>query len=75
VSQVPVPVHVKVANGDILSCSTQLLQDSWSIQGYQFISDFKVLVIPHLEMILGMDWLERFSPMQVHWQQKWLSIP
>jgi hypothetical protein len=26
-------------------------------------------------MILGLDWLASFSPMQVHWAQKWLSIP
>jgi hypothetical protein len=26
-------------------------------------------------MIVGIDWLERFSPMKVHWAQKWLSIP
>jgi hypothetical protein len=22
-----------------------------------------------------MDWLEVFSPMQIHWQEKWISIP
>jgi hypothetical protein len=22
-----------------------------------------------------MEWLERFSPMKVHWAQKWLSVP
>jgi hypothetical protein len=26
-------------------------------------------------MILGIDWLSSFSPMQVHWAQRWLSIP
>lgn len=26
-------------------------------------------------MILGIDWLSRFSLMQVHWQQKWIAIP
>jgi len=26
-------------------------------------------------MILGFDWLSSFSPMQVHWAQKWISIP
>jgi hypothetical protein len=26
-------------------------------------------------MILGLDWLQSFSPMQIHWQQRWLSIP
>jgi hypothetical protein len=26
-------------------------------------------------MIVGLDWLEKFSPMKVHWKQKWLVIP
>lgn len=26
-------------------------------------------------MIIGMDWLESFNPMLVHWKNKWLSIP
>jgi hypothetical protein len=26
-------------------------------------------------MILGLDWLSNFSPMQIHWQQKWIAIP
>jgi hypothetical protein len=26
-------------------------------------------------MILGYDWLELHSPMEVHWSAKWLSIP
>lgn len=25
--------------------------------------------------MLGIDWLELYSPMEVHWQAKWLSIP
>ncbi|WVZ50531.1 hypothetical protein U9M48_001775 [Paspalum notatum var. saurae] len=23
----------------------------------------------------GMDWLELFSPMKIHWRQKWMAIP
>ena len=26
-------------------------------------------------MILGMDWLQAFSPMKVHWLQRWVQIP
>jgi hypothetical protein len=26
-------------------------------------------------MIVEMDWLERHSPMKIHWTQKWLTIP
>ena len=35
----------------------------------------KVLPLTAYDMIIGMDWLEKFSPMTVHWQQKWLRIP
>lgn len=52
------PVHVKVANCEVLSCSLQLLHDSWLIKGYSFISNFKVLDIPHFDLILGTSWLE-----------------
>jgi hypothetical protein len=27
------------------------------------------------DLILGIDWLEQFSPMEIHWKEKWLSIP
>jgi len=27
------------------------------------------------DAIVGMDWLEAYSPMQVHWRLKWLAIP
>jgi hypothetical protein len=26
-------------------------------------------------MVIGMDWLEKHSPMRVHWAQKWLTNP
>jgi hypothetical protein len=35
----------------------------------------KVLPLAHFDIILGMDWLEAYSPMQVHWKHKWLAIP
>ena len=33
-----------------------------------------MLPLKAYDIILGMDWLESFSPMTVHWQQKWLKI-
>jgi hypothetical protein len=35
----------------------------------------KILPLSHFDMIVGMDWLEAFSPMQVHWRHKWMAIP
>jgi hypothetical protein len=34
-----------------------------------------VLHLHHFDMILGYDWLERFSPMRLHWSEKWITIP
>lgn len=34
-----------------------------------------VLPLQSYDMILGMDWLEHFSPMKVHWRHKWMVIP
>ncbi|WVZ51225.1 LOW QUALITY PROTEIN: hypothetical protein U9M48_002387 [Paspalum notatum var. saurae] len=69
-------VHpLQVANGHILQCSSQLPNASWSVHQYHFCSDFKVLPLYVYDMILGLDRLDKHSPMQVHWQQKWLSIP
>jgi len=48
---------------------------AWSVQGYEFHSNLKVLSLGSYDMIIGMDWLEAFSPMKVHWLQKWICIP
>jgi hypothetical protein len=44
------------------------------MQGYSFTTDLKLLPLSAYDMILGLDWLSSFSPMQVHWQQKWIAI-
>ncbi|WVZ69878.1 LOW QUALITY PROTEIN: hypothetical protein U9M48_018599 [Paspalum notatum var. saurae] len=75
VSALTAPLSVRVANGDILSCSTELKQVRWSIQSCHFQADLKVLPLSHYDMIVGMDWLEQFSPMKMHWALKWLQIP
>lgn len=45
------------------------------MQGFEFHSNLKLLPLGGFDMILGMDWLEAFSPMKVHWANKWISIP
>jgi hypothetical protein len=69
------PVHVKVANGQVLTCSQFIPSAEWSVQGFTFHSDLKVLPLPSYDMILGVDWLSSHSPMKVHWSQHWLQIP
>lgn len=47
----------------------------WSIADYSFRGDLKVLPLSSYDMIIGLDWLEQHSPMQVHWKHRWLTIP
>lgn len=69
------PIQVRVANGALLSCTTEISAAQWSVDGYTFCSTLKVLPLQHFDIILGMDWLEEFSPMKVHWKQKWMAVP
>jgi hypothetical protein len=68
-------VSVRVANGDIMHCSSFLSGAAWSFHHYQFQHDLKVLPLTSYDIILGMDWLQLFSPMKVDWHQQWLAIP
>jgi len=65
---------VQVANGAVLQCTSYIPAATWSVQGYTFSTDLKLLPLSSYDMILGLDWLASLSPMQVHWAQKWLSI-
>jgi hypothetical protein len=42
---------------------------------HQFQHDLPILPLESYDLILGMDGLELRSPMEVHWQSKWLSLP
>lgn len=68
------PVQVRVANGGILECMMEIPCCQWRVQGHQFCTTFKILPIHCYEVILGVDWLEQHSPMQVHWLKKMLTF-
>ncbi|WVZ95116.1 hypothetical protein U9M48_040918 [Paspalum notatum var. saurae] len=72
---VPLPLQVQVANCQLLQCTSQFPNAAWSVQCYTFCSDLKVLSLSAYDMILGLDWLDTYSPMQIHWQHKWMKIP
>jgi hypothetical protein len=67
--------RVQVAYGNSMYCHSQLLNAEWFLQGYKFSSDLQVLDLPSFDMVVGMEWLERYPPMRVHWSHKWLTIP
>ncbi|RLM69449.1 uncharacterized protein C2845_PM17G09550 [Panicum miliaceum] len=69
------PVQVAVADGSAIQCNSQFCNLQWSSQGCHFTSTARVLPLVHYDMIVGMDWLESFIPIQIHWKQKWMLIP
>lgn len=71
----PMAASVKVANGQIVKCVSAILGCQFSLGIHQFQHDLRVLPLESYDLILGMDWLELYSPMQIHWKAKWLSLP
>ena len=70
----PMPIQVKLANGNILTCTHELCDCAVLINGHQFFITLKILPLSCYDIILGMDWLEMHSPMEVHWKLKWMSF-
>ncbi|WVZ95213.1 hypothetical protein U9M48_041007, partial [Paspalum notatum var. saurae] len=68
-------MKVQVASGHNLLCSSLIPAACWQVQTCSFIQDLRILDLSGYDMIVGLDWLEQFSPMEVHWKQKWLRIP
>jgi hypothetical protein len=75
IASVPVSSSVLVAGGTQLTSSAMLLQVPWSVGDCSFQSDFRVLPLGSFDVVVGMDWLVTYSPMQIHWQEKWMAIP
>lgn len=65
-SLVEAPMQVQVAGGGMLTSPRILMNVQWSIEQCSFTSSFRVLQLNNYDVIVGMDWLEAYSPMQVH---------
>lgn len=74
VSPLRKPLSMQLADGGSLLCSHEIANCKWWMQGHSFSSNFRLLNLGGYDIILGMDWLEQFSPMQVDWSQKWMEI-
>jgi len=66
---------VQVANGETLQCTAVAANCSWTTDSQLFTHDLKVLPLHSYDIIVGKDWLEKFSPMKVDWKLKWMQIP
>lgn len=63
-------ITVRVADGGEMRSNQEIPDCEWSTQGAEFRTNFKVLPLGSYDVILGIDWLARHSPMQVHWFEK-----
>ena len=54
-TSLPIPLHVKIADGHVLDCAATFLQLEWEVQGCSFHTDAKVLPLAHYNMVVGMD--------------------
>jgi hypothetical protein len=75
VESVPLSSSVHVAGGAQLVSTAILRNVHWSVGDCSFQTDFRVLPLGTFDVVIGMDWLAAYSPMQVHWQEKWIAIP
>lgn len=57
---------VKIANGQLLRCTSVILECQFSLENLQFQHNLRILQLDSYDLILEMDWLKRYSPMQVH---------
>jgi hypothetical protein len=58
-------MQVTMADGGQMQFSLVVPQISWWTQGHTFSSSARVLYVKCYDLIVGMDWLEQFSPMRV----------
>nr|XP_040258848.1 uncharacterized protein LOC120976091 [Aegilops tauschii subsp. strangulata] len=68
------PCRVKVADGGELCCVSHIPKCCWTTQGQEFTTDMKILPLGAYDAIVGMDWLEEHSPMNVDWRGKHMLI-
>lgn len=66
------PIRVKVADGGVTLCNTEVPICDYEIQGHKFRSTLKLFPLGSYDIILGMDWLESRGPMSVNWGSKYM---
>ena len=65
---------IVVANGGVLWTEFMAKQCSYTIQGTQFTSDFRVLQLQSYDVILGADWMKAHSPVELDSEEMLVKI-
>ena len=53
---------VTVSNGNVMLCETHSPAFTWFMQSYEFKSNLRVLDLGRHDIVLGVDWLKKYSP-------------
>ncbi|KAL4351578.1 hypothetical protein GQ457_06G012930 [Hibiscus cannabinus] len=68
------PLIITVANGEQLHSTAKSKQLGWRKQGHYFEHDFRVLKMGGSNMVLGVDWMRRYSPIIMDFNEMTLSF-
>lgn len=68
------PISVTLANGQKITSSKEVPDFTWWTQWHTFTHIARVLPISCYDVVLGMDWLEKYSPMWIHWKCRLLHF-
>lgn len=61
---------MRFANGQKLKCDQVVPNLTWCTQGHVLSTNMRVLDLGAYNGVLGMDWLDQYSPMNCHWEEK-----
>ncbi|XP_019150587.1 PREDICTED: uncharacterized protein LOC109147385 [Ipomoea nil] len=68
------PSRVTVANGDQITSDSMCSELQWHIQQESFVKGFRLLRLGGCDMVLGMDWVDQFAPIQLHTRPPGISF-
>ncbi|KAL4272664.1 hypothetical protein GQ457_13G022100 [Hibiscus cannabinus] len=68
------PLVITVANGEKLYSEAKAKQLQWKMQDHQFQHDFRVLTMGGSDMVLGVDWMKKYSPVSMDFNNMTLSF-
>ncbi|KAL4271596.1 hypothetical protein GQ457_13G023790 [Hibiscus cannabinus] len=73
VMQTP-PLTITVANGEKLYSTAMSKLLSWKMQGHSFEHDFRVLQMGGRDMVLGVDWMKKYNPVTMDFNEMTLKF-
>lgn len=69
-----IPLTVNTASGTRMS-TDELCEDlEFQLQNHKFTGDLRVLDVQGYDLILGMDWLSTFGPMEIDWSKGLMTL-